>query len=315
MLTVAHRLCTMLRTEPTCSKSTREAVEMALDGERGRHIQTLQQQLNDRETTVASLTDQLHTLRRAHDVEVCKLTYDSDTRVRDACEERDRVHNATVLELTELRRVHDQLTHTMNEQLERVRIDERHRAQEEVHARVVQLQTTLDERTSQGMELERRMVTRTEEMARLQTKYLEELTEARTRISELETPMGRGRAGRWTSWRPFGVWDCRSTTPPWATARTGVPGPPGASRGRRRVQHARRHRDEERAGGTEAGPRRVRPQGARGCGQRPVRRGRMFISIALTPRWGPRWCSKCFPTTATVPSSPCPGWVPNGPRW
>jgi hypothetical protein len=96
---------------------------------------------------------------------------------------------------TALQRAHDQLTSTLQEQVDRARTDAAAAAQETARVEVEALRTQVHTLHQSKMALEEAACVRLREACDKAETHATEMTDLRTRISELETPMGRGRAG------------------------------------------------------------------------------------------------------------------------
>lgn len=185
VLDVAQRIVHMIRTSPSPVTDTVErAIDRALDSERARRIASLEQEVVRHDEQNRRLATELSDTIRRHEVEVCRSSFETDAALQAVKHERD-----------ELRRVHDQLTQTMSEQLERVRIEERRQADDASQSRIAALSDESRRMLSENMELQRQMAQKVLEMSELQERHAHDMMTSRARIVELETPMGRGRAG------------------------------------------------------------------------------------------------------------------------
>lgn len=175
--------------------ATRELIETVVSAQHERRVRALEETLAAREAELAALREAKRNLEGAHQVEECKWAYETEKQVSEKTAEARRAFEQATSEASDLRRVHEQLTSTMNDQLDRMRGDIERRVATEGAQHVSSLQSRLEERTLENVELERRLGARATEASELREAHACELAKMRERIVELETPMGRGRAG------------------------------------------------------------------------------------------------------------------------
>ena len=200
VLTIARNVLDMITTRistpsENITEATRNAIHEALAMQQSTHTTRLEETLRARDDEVRRLQGVADEIRREHDVDRCKWQYETETRVRDATAEERRALETAQREAADVRRVHEQLTSTMNEQVERARSEAERRIADEYAGRLSTMQQTLEARTLENMELERRVCARATEVGEAQERHSREVTTLKERIGELETPMGRGRAG------------------------------------------------------------------------------------------------------------------------
>lgn len=200
VLLIARNVLDMITTRVSAasgdvSDATRDAIREALAMQKSAHTTQLQETLKERDDDVRRLEVVTNEMRRDHEVERCRWQYETETRVRDATAEERRALETAQREIADVRRVHEQLTSTMNEQVERARSEAERRVADEYAERLATMQTSLETRTLENMELERRVCAKATEAGEVQERHAEVVATLKERIGELETPMGRGRAG------------------------------------------------------------------------------------------------------------------------
>lgn len=197
LLLIARNVLDMITTRSSgdVSDATRDAIREALAMQQSAHTTQLEETLKERDDDVRRLEVVTNEMRRDHEVERCKWQYETETRVRDATAEERRALETAQREISDIRRVHEQLTSTMNEQVERARSEAERRVADEYAERLATMQRTLETRTMENMELERKVCAKATEAGEVQERHSEEVATLKERIGELETPMGRGRAG------------------------------------------------------------------------------------------------------------------------
>lgn len=196
VLAVAQRVCEIIRTGPeVCPASTTRAIELALDTERTRQIQELKDERLVLEGERSKLASALANAQRVNEVECCKKEYELETAVREACVERDATISALQTEHAELRRAHDQLTSGLTEQIERARMEEQRAATRKHEEQLTRLSTQNQTAHEEIMTLERSLSAKAIEVGELRDTFSGQVAALKERIVELETPMGRGRAG------------------------------------------------------------------------------------------------------------------------